>query len=197
MKLILLNGPSRSGKDTAAAAIAAHLLSNTDAAFVLERFSLPIKQAFAGMMDIGGILDNGIVPDWEKRKDEVDALLGNTYRNWQIAFSEHFMKPKFGTNIFGRLMLHRLHQLPDSTIVIIPDCGFEIEITTVAEAFAPRDVCLFNIYRHNCTFAGDNRRYVQLPRGYPHHEPLTNGTDKSYFESKAVAAARRFLEKTK
>lgn len=172
MKIILINGPSRSGKDTAALAIKS-LLSFPkfeNFTFEFDRFSLPIKHAFAGLM--GAMIDDfGNVEHYEEIKEQVIPELGVSYRQWQIDFSERFMKPLYGENIFGRLFIQRARDIDfNSThgfepVIVVPDCGFQIELETVLAAFDREDIALIRVMRPGFDFTGDSREYVSVQRG--------------------------------
>lgn len=154
-KFILLNGPPRSGKDTAAKA----LLSIRDK-FIHEKFSAPLKEAFAGMMNVS--IDDFMVEYYEECKDEIIPFLGVSFRQWQIDFSEKFMKPLYGIDVFGRLLINRIDSYSPNTYVI-SDCGFQIEVDHVIKNFPEKDVLLVRLHRQGCTYDGDSRGYVKGP----------------------------------
>src|SRR5277367_2870726 len=113
-KIILLNGPPSSGKDTGAKHIREFLNHTPYQGRLLhtamDRFSLPVKRAFAGMMGVSCTAD-GIVTQYEPIKELPIARIGGmSYRQWQIEFSEDFMKPKFGEAIFGQLLIERINR---------------------------------------------------------------------------------------
>lgn len=160
MKLILLNGPPQSGKDTARLAIE----SGDKVPFTFHaKFSMPIKRAFAGMMDVPCDQD-GIVYQYEVEKDKpipvLDGILGgNSFRQWQINFSEYFMKPLYGEDIFARLLLTELEeQQPDC--VIVSDCGFQVEVDYLCTRLPIEAVYLVQIWRDGTSFTGDSRQWV-------------------------------------
>ena len=66
MRIILLNGPPSSGKDTAARALASHLL-HTQTEYSVLRMSHPTKRAFAGVVN-ARIDEWGNVENWEDQK---------------------------------------------------------------------------------------------------------------------------------
>jgi hypothetical protein len=192
MKLVLLNGPPRCGKDTAAKAIISYIEKKALADperpphVVLERFSMPIKRAFAGMID-AEIDAEGNVLDYEPDKDKIIPLLGMSYRRWQILFSESFMKPLISGDIFGRLLLSRIEALPLDSVVVVPDCGFQIEVEAVLRSDIFHEgklrAFLVQVYRPGCTFAGDSRRYISHP--HIRNVVIQNDGTKAEFEVKA------------
>lgn len=176
MNFILFNGPPRSGKDTAAKIAWDYIAAKPDYMAIWEKFSFPNKRMFAGMMDTK--CDNwGVVPHWEDLKGEIDATLGVSYRQWQIDVSEKFMKPLYGNDIFGRLLLGRCKEceedLPGFTpIFIVSDCGFQIEVDTLKG----HNVLLYTLQRHGTSFDGDSREYVRPFVGWAHKAIPNNST---------------------
>lgn len=171
MKIILLNGPPRSGKDYAAATLFQHFAGRYSRKW--ERFSLPHKVAFAAMVnapvtnqptlnEVKELVGPGIVTGYEDRKSEIIPRLGCSYRQWQIDFSEKFMKPLYGQDIFARLFIERikvrLHE--EGWLCIVSDCGFQIEYDALIREVDPRNVLLLRLEREDCDFSGDSREYI-------------------------------------
>src|SRR5258708_6354333 len=132
-KIILLNGPPSSGKDTAAK----HIRKWCEEVYIgyprwhcmLDRMSLPIKRAFAGTMGLP-ITEDGIVEPWESKKEEIIPEYRVSYRQWQIDFSEKFLKT-YRSSIFGDLLALRISRRfmkGIANLVVVPDCGFAVEI---------------------------------------------------------------------
>jgi hypothetical protein len=123
MTFLLFSGPPSSGKDTAAKIAWQHIWDkepNHDP--VWEKFSFPNKRAFAGMM--GLTCDPwGYVFPWEDTKDEVIPVLGVSYRQWQIDYSEKYMKPLYGEDVFVRLLLNRCNQRLSKPVFIVSSRG--------------------------------------------------------------------------
>lgn len=183
-KIILLNGPPSSGKDTAARHIREFVpfMDFTDKWTVrLDRMSMPIKRAFAGTMGLP-IDEDGNVQPWESRKEEIIPQFGVSYRQWQINFSERFMKPLFGEAIFGELLVARIRRRFEkgiANLIVVPDCGFPIEIQTLYNAVrTPEDILLIRCHRHGFTFAGDSRHYVRAPKGCAVFDPINSLQDE-------------------
>lgn len=177
-KIILLNGPPSSGKDTAAKHIRknAGWLTPSDKPapmIMLDRMSMPIKRAFAGTMGLP-ITEDGIVEPWESKKEEVIPEFGISYRQWQIDFSESFLK-NYNIAIFGQLLSARIERRFSkgiANLMVIPDCGFPIEIDTIYEDFPHEDILLIRCHRPGFTFKGDSRGYVRAPQGCAVFDPI-------------------------
>lgn len=160
--LILLNGPPRSGKDTAATYIAAKY---DDYNPKIDRMSLPIKAAFFAMMyDETPEHDDNFYENSKESQIPIFSRKSPTsFRQWQIDFSEKFMKPYYGDEIFARLFLDRL--LDTAPLVIVPDCGFSIEVYVLYNELPPDDILLIQLHRPGCDFTHDSREYVSAPAG--------------------------------
>lgn len=146
MKIVLLNGPPRSGKDTIARGLA--LLADRDVK--IERFAAPLEGAARAFgFDM-----------CDSRKEELHPCLLATRRAFQIALSEEFIKPRFGAAAFGALLVQRLRmlsRLPD--LLAVPDSGFRPEAQILADAFGAKNILLMRVHREGCSFAGDSRSY--------------------------------------
>lgn len=170
MKIILFNGPPHSGKDTAA-----RLLTRHFAPVAIERFSMPIKRAFASFMD-APIDALGNVHGYEDHKDTPmnDFTKRPTYREWQIAFSEQLNKPLFGDDVFTRLLIRRLERRSPGTTMLIPDCGFQIECDTLrAVSHMDLHIQLLRVHRAGCDFSLDSRSYLFDPSAIDIHNDST------------------------
>jgi hypothetical protein len=200
MKIILLNGPPSSGKDTGCFAAFQHIKSQGGLPYVL-RMSHPIKEAFGGMT--GERIDQfGNNMSREGRKEEIISWLGCSYRQWQIDFSERFMKPLYGDNVFARIWLHRAAQLAPDTVMIVPDCGFKIELQTLIHAaqspkyknFTLDDLFLIRLYRKGFDFSRDSREHVKPPADGLIREADLINEDRDVFEATIIRQVTSFLK---
>lgn len=197
-KIILLNGPPSSGKDAAARHIRnvfpEPVPGNGYRRLLLDRMSMPIKRAFAGTMGLP-ITEDGEVQPWESCKEEIIPEFGVSYRQWQIDFSERFMKLLYDDAIFGQLCVARIKRRFSRNIanlIVIPDCGFKIEIEVLYQAFDPKDILLVRCHRNGFTFAGDSRSYVRAPSGCAIFDPI-NGLEHEYL-AQIEAGVKCWLE---
>ena len=139
--VIFLNGKPRSGKDT----VAEILIDNFDAK--LLKMTEPIDAAFQALFDLE---DYEFTRLREQFKDELGHLPSGpgydaSLRDFYIKFSEHFLKPLLGPDIFGRLAGHRMRYLLGlGNNVVISDCGFRDEVKAIADGI-PESTDLYGI----------------------------------------------------
>lgn len=199
--IILLNGPPGSGKDTAAEHLLKGLNSIENAVAMFERFSMPNKRAFAGTVN-AHVDYKGIVSEWEPRKDEPSDLLGGkSYRNWQQDFSEKFMKPLYGEDIFGKLLIERVkpavayvQELGRDPFVLVPDSGFQLEVDTLLPMLGEWDIHLIRITSRG-TYVHDTRQFVE-PRPGMVFDSIPNDHSQETFLSRVdIAVGKAWKDK--
>ena len=153
-KLILFNGPPRSGKDLACE----FLYKEYPDAFWF-RMSQPLKQAVLAIFGWGSDMESTL----EKIKDTpTEALLGISYRQWQIFLSEECLKPKFGKDVLGQLAVRRIAS-SHAQLLLCSDAGFSEEIEPIARLLKPENILLMRLHRYSCSFVNDSRNYIDIP----------------------------------
>lgn len=213
-KIVLLNGPPRSGKDTAARAIIAELrrIATDDAKRSgLEKPDPATFPSYADIVGAGHELKEmthaaygmpGRAHDYyEKVKGEPSADFdGRTPRDAYIHFSEAVMKPAFGQDVFGRRWINRIARmglLTSGRVIVVPDAGFAAEWEPVLAVIPNADVLLVQIdaSRRGCTFEGDSRGYITLPVDCVTLENNRPGTiGRAVFQHDAARAVVTWLE---
>lgn len=167
-RLIFLQGPPSSGKDTIAD------LLNAFAAYRHHKFAQPIIDAmesqFPTYFTPSGRPRRSITDfkrhDFGPHLSDDDRTV--TGRDIMIAWSEQFMKPLFGATIFGRLAVQRIHaadaaaDTPDFRVVM-SDSGFEPESHDLLSEVGTDNATIIQIYRPGKTFEGDSRSYWTNP----------------------------------
>ncbi len=173
-KLILWNGPRKSGKDTASL--------YCEAAFKAHHFKMsgPIKAAIKAMFNF----HDEEVEYLESIKVESTFLLfSKSYVETQISFSETWAKQLFGKYVFGDLAARHLRDAmrknPAQQLYVCSDSGFETEALPVIDLFGRQNTLLVKIHREGKTFAGDSRSYIEL-EGVQTIALLNNGTTDQY-----------------
>jgi len=184
--VVFVNGPPRSGKDT----FAGQLREILSVSMMARRAGMvPIPMKFAEPIKSGvraafALSSNQAMADFETPAKDVPSprYYGKTPREVLISFSEHWLKPAFGNNIFGRLALHRMERQATSypeAVFIFSDSGFQSEFAVVYDAFkAVNNFRMYGIHMHRegCTFAGDSRSYIDF-LGARHYNIQNDGSE--------------------
>lgn len=153
MKILFLNGPPRSGKDTVGAQLRMRFPGCETAKFAGE-----LKDAVHRAFGLQVPTDH-----FESRKDQpCDEFFGRTPREVYIAYSERFLKPLYGPGIFGRMLVETLKGMEASGVrlVAVTDSGFREEAEEVLRVFP--EALLIRLHRDGTSFMGDSRSYIQL-----------------------------------
>lgn len=167
IKVILFNGPPRSGKDTASD-FAMNILGNKGAK---HRFAGPLKNAIHSMFGFADAKEE----HFNSVKDvSQDAFHGMTPRQAYIWMSEEVVKPKFGHDFWANVAVTSLKQLR-RPVVVISDCGFVEEANVLTKAFGKKNVAIAHLKRHGTSFANDSRSYIELA-GCPLYEINNDGS---------------------
>ena len=152
MKILLVNGPPGSGKDSVYS-----ILADTKDRVAREKFSAPLYAASALRIGVRSVA-------------EVEALKGSDkdQRGVMIGLSERQIKPMFGDGFFGarcacECMKIALWNIAD--LVVVTDAGFGQEVGAFCEMLemcAPGDfeVHLWTMIRPGTSFSGDSRERI-------------------------------------
>lgn len=200
MKILLTNAPPSGGKDTLAQYLLPHPELFPDYDMHFERFSRPHKEAFAAMT--GAKIDLFYnVEHYEDTKNDVIPWLGVSYRQWQIDFSEKFMKPLYGDDIFTRMFYARVlgreqdnknRKDAKKSIFVVADCGFNVELQALLDyGVKPEDILLMRVHRPGCTYKGDSRSYI-YNKAVLACDINNDGTKEQYYD-RAIGAMTMWL----
>jgi len=155
--VIFVQGPPRSGKDTAA-----QIISQVYDCMHMK-FAMPIRAMLAGIVP-------SVLEDIERAKNHSlkqynpDAT-DITIRQLMIEFSEEFIKPRLGEAAFGYASLEfvKRHVLNGQPIVF-SDSGFPDEAVPFIEYFGPGNCLIIQLTRVGTSFKGDSRNYWSHPK---------------------------------
>ena len=208
---LFLNGPPGSGKSTLA-----RMITESHPSAWRESFAEPIRDMIrAVFFPEWGPLDSPRDFRDQKVKDSKLAELANlnlpdevfdidpTLREAMIAFSETYMKPRFGSDIFGRLCFKRcVEQTQFYSSFIIDDLGFSDEAKFIIARVGADNCHLVRLHRVGCSFSNDSRSYLSLPgvqtldlnnNGHPTEMMDMLGVELGYTTPTATAPALRGL----
>ncbi len=204
MKIIVLNGPPRSGKDTAGFAVVAGVQQQLDAGTSVSPLNWWIeRRKMSDNLKLGAHALMGFREDadfFEAAKDEPqDELMGWTPRQLYTALDEEFFKPRFGKGARGHSFVNAVRNMLKLhphylEYVIVCETGFLEELEPLVEAFGADNILLLRLYRPGCSFPNDHndrREYIE------HSKVLTlmveNDTEKMIFERECIRLASLWL----
>ena len=170
-KIILLNGPPGSGKDTLAD-------------LCVQRLDWTKLRFKDNLIDITATLYGVHVDDVEeiladrKAKEEPNPLfLGKSLRQALIHVSENIVKKHFEEAWLGVLLARNIKHLVEyndslhdadvtydprkEDVFIIADSGFHQEVAPLFATFGKKNVALVKLHREGCDFQFDSRSYLQ------------------------------------
>lgn len=155
MRIVFLNGPARSGKDSSGRA----LVRAIDGAQVVK-MATALKSGTHALFGIRDVTSEA----FEAVKDEPRAeFFGKTPRQAYIYVSEECIKPAFGPEFFGRVLAQSIRRLRDCRLAVVTDSGFAGEAMPVVREFGADNALLIRLHRPGYGFAGDSRSHIELP----------------------------------
>jgi hypothetical protein len=80
----------------------------------------------------------------------VDALI------W---YSEEMMKPKFGDDVFGQLLVRDMAIPTPAYLTVISDSRFAVEAAPIIRQYGANNCHVFQLFRDRFTFNGDSGSY--------------------------------------
>ena len=167
MYIVAFNGPPRSGKDTMAEMLANHMdKQGVTVPVRFESLSLPLREIAYAATGWVGDLDG---PNYEEFKTTTFKAFGVTGRQVMIDVSEKFLKPTYGIEIMAQLLRSR-NELYQESVLLIRDCGFQVEMNPMMEWVGHSNVVVVPVMRDGCDFTNDSREWVTHPyptRMYP------------------------------
>lgn len=159
MKVILFNGPPRSGKDTAANIVARRFNATK------WKFATSLKNTTHNLYGLTGEGSGFTVgPEYYETTKDIpnDDFFGLTPREAYIKVSEEMVKPILGKQHFGKVTA-RMIQRHKAELNVISDSGFTEEAAPVITLIGAGHIMLYKIERPGCDFSKDSRSYLNLP----------------------------------
>lgn len=155
-KLLILNGPPRSGKDTLADILAAS-------------YGYRKLEFKAALIDLACRIAQLSRADWDylyKSKERPSPALyfhgqKQSPRRFLQIVSEEIIKPVFGQRAFGNAALQQTYG-KDSDRIVFSDSGFMEELMALAACDrANHDIVVIRLHRNGTSYEGDTRRYLE------------------------------------
>lgn len=175
MKVVLFNGPPRSGKDTLARMLAEKLDKQRVTTPVREvSLSMPLREIAYATTQFAAQMDG---PDYEFFKNMVFPEFGGIDgRHLMISISEDWLKPKFGSRVMADMLMARQAIQMFDGVMLVRDSGFQCEIAPLIERYGVDNVYLVRVHRDGCSFDNDSREWVNLPNSIQQMDLYNNGT---------------------
>lgn len=178
--IIFLNGPPRSGKDTAAWFIQKRLRNCAH-----YKLSRPLKEGVRCMMQ----WSHADVANIEMVKDvPLPKLNDYSYRQLQIDFFA-FMKEHFGESVLGEVAVRAMKTMIFNHCVI-SDAGRPAELTPIIDVW--KDVGLIELSREGCSFENDIRMYIRPHMEFDNYALIENKWDLEMFELQVERALKKW-----
>lgn len=165
MRIVFINGAPRSGKDSAGRLITG---ATRFGPCISVKFAAVVKERCHAIYQIMNGLGTPAPHDYfEDVKDRPSRrFFGQTPRECYKAFSERYMKPLHGKDIFGKFLLRELQKaegMPGRPeLVLITDSGFREEAVPIVNWFGPLNCTLLRLHRQGYTYEKDSRGLIDL-----------------------------------
>lgn len=161
MKLILLNSPPRSGKDTAARALA-DLMPGRTVNLKLSRFLKEATHGLYGLIEATG--EVAAHDRFETTKDwPRDEFLRLTPRQAYIGVFENYLKIMHGEDILGRMLAPELARFRSNPIAVcvVTDVGRQEDVNALVPMAGEANTLLVELDREGTSW--DTRKRVEFP----------------------------------
>lgn len=160
IKVIFVNGPPRSGKDTVAGFIRQWVKGR---AVNISKFTAVMDKILNPLISGMGY-NYATVRENEKDKGRFGDNWDVSMRTVLITLSENFVKPCFGIGAFGMFAaIETKASLAGGDLVVFSDSGFKPELETFLKhsGIDPKtEALMIQTYREGCSFDVDSRGYV-------------------------------------
>lgn len=165
-KVIFINGPPRSGKDTVGEIIKTIVPDSrtTKMAYSLKVGAHALFRAMHELLTPSTLSITLHDACYENMKDMAMRMFYDmTPREAYIALSERLFKPLYGEEFFGTIVAERIVGAPKVPLWAITDSGFEPEANPIIKTVGAENCMLIRIHREGYDFALDSRSYIDLP----------------------------------
>lgn len=178
-KVIILNGPTKCGKDTLAKLIC-EATGSKHMEFKGLMFDVALAITGLDKDEFFTIYDNR-----ELKEKPHPKFKGMSPRGMMIWISDNVLMPQFGPDCMG---LHAATHLDLENGSVFSDGHIGPEIISVCSAVGVKNVLIARVSRQDCVFGtgGDKRKYVQqneLPGGVQFVDIANDGTLSAFVSS--------------
>lgn len=201
-KVIVFNGPSGVGKDTAVRTVLSYLFTHAPYMNTKHfKFAEPLKRATHALYGADWSWDYFDRPDMAGKKDvPCGEFFGLSPRQAYISMSEDYAK-KQDEQFFGWIMRRRIgaHM---GNVHLISDSGFAEELEPTIKYVGPENILIVELYADGKSFVGDSRNYIGTAVKTNHPkvtvQQIVNTfgdiADKELFQVYCRGAVKKFLD---
>lgn len=176
VNVIIINGPSHSGKTTAIEALTATLVRALDEQVANIATSEPLKVL------VNGIDDGHPSPMFTSKEDQRFA---------EIATFESLCRV-FGDRWLGRMLTNKIRKhVSEGITTFVIECNKSTEVAEVLKLVSPSDILVLQFFRKGCSFRGDIREYIDNPQLAVEH--ITNNRSVTDMHEQINDAVFKFL----
>lgn len=166
VKVIVFNGPPRSGKDTAVS-ILSRVINNQEGNLfaVHAEFKSPLIKMTSDFLGVTvdefmiNYNEKHINGDWCK---DIKMYIVNdnimSKREALIHVSENVIKPSFGNDAFGKIAANNIG---DDGVYLFSDSGFSGELKPIIDKVGAENVMVVRLHKAGCNYNSDSRGYLQ------------------------------------
>ncbi len=169
-KIIIFNGPPKSGKDLFKDLLSNYISESTEYKSTITYTPNFKTKLVEFVLDYYGIS----IDEWKERYDNRelketswDKLDGLSQREALIDMSENKIKPALGKDFFGKCVRNSIknslyiNELGYNIISLISDGGFKEELSPLIDEFGAENIIVFRLHRDGCDYTGDSRGWIQ------------------------------------
>lgn len=184
-QFILINGPRRSGKDTAGNFIDKMFPNGEVGRYRMARV---MRNGLNAMFDVAGNRAHAL---YETQKEEPsEVFFGLSGRDAQIKLFS-WLQETFGDEVLGMIAVRHMCRTGVAPITVI-DVGRRAECLPVVRCFGGQNILLLRLARHGCMY-NDNREAVDLSDVGVKCVDIDNKFDLELFEAQVTNAVGSFL----
>lgn len=178
MKIVLFNGPPRSGKDTCSLMLADILAfemnkDNHNLSYVpmVFKFAQPLRDVLNAVFCVKEDFFR-VLEEQELKDTPMDEFFGNSFRQMMIHVSENYLKPLLGSDCMGKLAVRRIQtetqeyletdnpSFSGEFICIFSDLGFPDELGELVQKYGEENITVVQLSKDGTDFSKDSRDYV-------------------------------------
>lgn len=155
-QVIFINGPRKSGKDTAANHIISEWINVRH-----KKFAGCMKAALREFFCLSNQLwkDLELSASGDLKLQPLPELMGMSWVE-ALIWAREFMCEKFGEQVFGDLLARQMAVPSPAPLTVISDNRFICETLPIIKQYGAKNCHVFQLFREGYTFAGDIGSYI-------------------------------------